>query len=117
MIDNDIAIVDPTTIRSSLENEFRVVEILNEESYNKDFDEFVDYVIERESIERESPFEGYFFSGVLVLDIAGERQERDMSVYECKRHLNIFIDWYKQKASEFFNIDGDIELLITHDIL
>jgi len=106
MINNEIRMPIIESIDSIGTQNTISIEVVNDDITNEEFDEFIQYVVEEESREREYPFVGNFESDFLILNLSEElfhfsqRSERDFD-----EHVNDFIEWYKTKVSEYFNIE------------
>ncbi len=125
MTDNDIVLMNPTIIKSTkvAGHNFgtKVIEIISDKIDGDDMDNFIDFIVEAESREREHPYVGHFFGDLLILNTAEDRHNFEARMSdEDIANLSIEIDgahiqytqelimWYKQKAREFFD-DENLE--------
>lgn len=91
--------------------DLQTIEIVSDIDFDK-FESFIDYMIECEREERTQPMQGYFCGDLLHIDITASRESfmgTDFDVF-----YDAFITWYKEKISEFFDVD-DVELEIIDD--
>ncbi|UNA01997.1 hypothetical protein PVA8_309 [Vibrio phage PVA8] len=132
MTDFDIALLNPTIIKSTeiAGHNFgnKVIEIVSDHIDGDDMDNFIEFIVEAEEREREHPYVGHFYGDLLVMSLSEDRHhfEARMSDEDIAnltitiddafiQYTNEFIEWYKQKAREFFD-DDELEFIIENEI-
>ncbi|UOL51396.1 hypothetical protein [Vibrio phage XZ1] len=132
MLDLDVVLLNPNIIKSTeiAGHNFgvQVIEIVSDNISGDDVDNFIDFIVEAETQEREHPYVGHFYGDLLVLNVAEERHhfearmsEEDIANLTIElddafiQHTYEFIEWYKRKAREFFD-DDELEFEIGNQI-